>query len=193
MISQLRGRLLEKTPEEVVVEAAGVGYAVQPTLSCFEKLPAVGEEVSVFVHFQVREDAHQLFAFAQRRERDMFRELIRVSGIGAKTALAVLSGLSVDDLAYDIDHQLSARLVKIPGIGRKTAERLLLELKDRGAVFGAGGSGAGAVAAGNGAEAVAALVGLGYSSAQAQRVVSALDANLELPALIKLALRQLAV
>jgi holliday junction DNA helicase RuvA len=131
MIGRLHGRLLEKNPPSLLVDVGGVGYEVDVPMSTLYALPSVGETVTLLTHLVVREDAQQLYGFAAGAERHAFRELIRISGIGARTALAVLSGLSVNELAQAITLQESARLTRIPGIGKKTAERLLLELKGR--------------------------------------------------------------
>lgn len=131
MIGRLSGTLLEKNPPQILVDVQGVGYEVDVPMSTFYHLPALGEGVRLFTHLAIREDGHFLYGFATEDERVAFRQLIKVSGIGARTALAVLSGLSVGDLAQAILLQESARLIRIPGIGKKTAERLLLELKDK--------------------------------------------------------------
>lgn len=131
MIGRLTGILIEKNPPQVLIEAQGVGYEVDVPMSTFYNLPAIGEPTTLLTHFAVREDGHFLYGFASEAERFAFRQLIRISGVGARTALAVLSGLSVGDLAQAVAHQESGRLVKVPGIGKKTAERLLLELKGK--------------------------------------------------------------
>jgi Holliday junction DNA helicase RuvA len=131
MIGKITGTLIEKHPPQILVDVGGVGYEVDVSMATFYNLPAVGEKVSLYTHLAIREDAHLLFGFGAETERRAFRELIKVSGIGAKTALAVLSGLSVDDLASAVAAQETGRLVKTPGIGKKTAERLLLELKGK--------------------------------------------------------------
>ena len=131
MIGRLTGTLLEKNPPQVLIDAQGVGYEVDVPMSTFYNLPAVGEKVILLTHFAVREDGHFLYGFASEAERFAFRQLIRIAGVGARTALAVLSGLSVTDLAQDVAQQESGRLVKVPGIGKKTAERLLLELRGK--------------------------------------------------------------
>lgn len=131
MIGRLEGRLLEKNPPQVLVDAAGVGYEVDVPMSTFYNLPDIGANVALFTHLVVREDAHLLFGFATEAERKVFRQLLKVSGVGARTALAVLSGLSVGDLAQSVTMQDAGRLTKVPGIGKKTAERLLLELKGK--------------------------------------------------------------
>jgi Holliday junction DNA helicase RuvA len=131
MIGRLSGILLEKTPPQVVIDVHGVGYEVDVPMSTFYNLPAIGEKISLLTHFVVREDGQFLYGFASEAERFAFRQLIRISGVGARMALAVLSGLSVNDLVQAIARQEVGRLIKVPGIGRKTAERLLLELKGK--------------------------------------------------------------
>jgi len=131
MIGRLTGILLEKNPPQLVVDVQGIGYEVDVPMSTFYNLPANGEKVSLLTHFVVREDGHFLYGFSSAAERFAFRHLIKISGIGARMALAVLSGLSVDDLAQAVARQEVGRLIKIPGIGKKTAERLLLELKGK--------------------------------------------------------------
>jgi len=131
MIGRLTGILLEKNPPQVVIDVHGVGYEVDVPMSTFYNLPATGEKVMLLTHFVVREDGQFLYGFASESERFAFRQLVKISGIGARMALAVLSGLSVNDLAQAIARQEVGRLVKVPGIGKKTAERLLLELKGK--------------------------------------------------------------
>ena len=131
MIGRLTGTLLEKTPPQVVIDVHGVGYEVDVPMSTFYNLPAIGEKVCLLTHFVVREDGQFLYGFASEAERFAFRQLIKISGIGARMALAVLSGLSVNDLVQAIARQEIGRLIKVPGIGRKTAERLLLELRGK--------------------------------------------------------------
>ena len=131
MIGRIEGRLLEKNPPAILVDANGVGYEIDVPMSTFYQLPAIAERVTLLTHLIVREDAHQLYGFSTHGERAAFRELIKISGVGARTALAVLSGLSVAELAQTITLQESGRLTRVPGIGKKTAERLLLELKGK--------------------------------------------------------------
>ena len=131
MIGRLTGTLAEKTPPQVLVDVAGVGYELDVPMSTFYNLPATGERVALYTHLVVREDAHLLFGFGSEQERRAFRQLLKISGVGARTALSVLSGLSVAELAQAVTMQDTGRLTKIPGIGKKTAERLLLELKDK--------------------------------------------------------------
>ena len=131
MIGRLTGVLLEKNPPQVVIDVQGIGYEVDVPMSTFYNLPATGEKVTLLTHFVVREDGHFLYGFGSQSERFAFRQLVKISGIGARMALAVLSGLSVCDLAQTIARQEVGRLIKVPGIGKKTAERLLLELKGK--------------------------------------------------------------
>jgi Holliday junction DNA helicase RuvA len=131
MIGRLSGLLLEKNPPQILLDVQGVAYEVDVPMSTFYNLPATGERVTLFTHLQVREDAHLLYGFGTDNERRAFRQLLKISGVGARTALSVLSGLSVAELAQAVTLQESGRLTKIPGIGKKTAERLLLELKDK--------------------------------------------------------------
>ena len=191
MIGRLTGTLLEKSPPQVLVDCHGVGYEVDVPMSTFYNLPALGEPVSLLTHLAVREDAHQLFGFASEQERTAFRQLIRISGVGARTALSILSGLSVADLAQAITLQESARLVKVPGIGKKTAERLLLELKGKlGAELpSASGSGAQTYTQ---RDIEQALLALGYSEKEAQAALKGLPADVTVSDGIKQALKALA-
>ena len=131
MIGRLTGTLLEKHPPQVLLDVQGVGYEIDVPMSTFYELPALGAQLTLHTHLVIREDLHLLFGFATESERQTFRQLIKISGIGARTALALLSGLSVSDLHRAVSMQDSARLIKVPGIGKKTAERLLLELRDK--------------------------------------------------------------
>jgi len=131
MIGRIQGVLVEKNPPQIVVDCQGVGYEVEVPMSTFYNLPATGERVALLTHLAVREDAHLLYGFGTEAERRAFRQLLKISGVGARTALAVLSGMSVGELAEAVTLQESGRLTRIPGIGKKTAERLLLELKDK--------------------------------------------------------------
>jgi Holliday junction DNA helicase RuvA len=165
LIGRLSGRLIAKHPPQIVVDVHGVGYEIDVPMSTFYQLPAAGAEVVLLTHMMVREDAHQLYGFATEQERAVFRQLLRISGVGARTALAVLSGMSVADLHRAVSEQDGARLTKVPGIGKKTAERLLLELRDKldlkvtmTAAPGTGGSGN---------DIVNALLALGYNDKEA--------------------------
>ncbi|MCA3178339.1 MAG: Holliday junction branch migration protein RuvA [Burkholderiaceae bacterium] len=166
MIGRLSGTLLSKAPPQVLVDVHGVGYEVDVPMSTFYDLPSTGEKVALLTHFVVREDAQLLYGFLTEGERAAFRALIRISGVGPRTALSVLSGLSVADLAQAVTLQEAGRLVKVPGIGKKTAERLLLELKDKlGPQLPAAG---GAPApADHAADVLRALLSLGYSEREA--------------------------
>jgi Holliday junction DNA helicase RuvA len=164
MIGRLSGILLDKNHLQLIVDCQGVGYEVSVPMSTFYQLPSVGEKVVLLTHFVVREDAQLLFGFGTAQERELFRELIKISGVGARTALALLSGMSVADLAQAVTLQESGRLTKIPGIGKKTAERLLLELKGKlGPDLGSGG----AVAQDSNSDILNALLALGYSDKEA--------------------------
>ena len=189
MLARLTGTLAEKSPPQVLVDVAGVGYEVDVPMSTFYNLPEPGERVTLLTHFVVREDAQQLFGFLTARERLGFRELLRISGVGPRTALAVLSGLSVDELAQAVARQETARLVKVPGIGKKTAERLLLELKGRlGPELQAAAPVPGDAAQ---ADITQALLALGYNEREAAAALKALPAGVAVAEGIRLALRAL--
>lgn len=188
MIGCLQGTLAGKSPPQVLLDVNGVGYELDVPMSTFFNLPAIGERVLLLTHLAVREDAHILFGFLTPAERQTFRELIRISGVGPRTALAILSGLSVDDLCRAVQQRDGARLTKVPGIGKKTAERLLLELEGRLGVQ------AGAVAAparGAAADIEQALLALGYSEREASAVLKTLPADVNVSDGIKLALKTL--
>ncbi|NDH51780.1 MAG: Holliday junction branch migration protein RuvA [Betaproteobacteria bacterium] len=188
MIGKLTGTLGDKNPPQVLVECSGVGYEVQVPMSTFYNLPSLGDKVSLLTHFVVREDAQILYGFETSSEREAFRQLIKISGVGPRTALAILSGMSVAELAQAITLQESGRLVKVPGIGKKTAERLLLELKGKlGADIGATRS----VANDAQADILQALVALGYSDKEAALSLKALPAGVGVSEGIKLALKAL--
>ena len=186
MIGRLTGKLVVKQPPQLLVDVGGVAYEVDVPMSTFYGLPASGEPVSLFTHLVVREDAHTLYGFATLEERSAFRQLIRISGIGARTALSVLSGLSVGDLAQAVALQDAAPLVRVPGIGKKTAERLLLELKGRLAEPAAGASGQ------QPSDVVNALVALGYSDKEALAAVKGLPSGMPVADAIRAALKALA-
>ena len=191
MIGKLTGTLLEKNPPQLLIDCHGVGYEVDVPMSTFYNLPAVGEVVGLLTHFVVREDAQILYGFGTAREREAFRQLIRISGVGPRTALSVLSGMGVDDLAQAVSAQDSARIVKVPGIGKKTAERLLLELKGKmGADLGArGGMAAGSDVA---SDIQQALMALGYNEKDAATAQKSLPPDVGVSEGIKLALKALA-
>jgi holliday junction DNA helicase RuvA len=174
MIGAVRGRLASKTPPQLTVDVGGLGYELEAPMSTFYRLPAVGEEVRLLTHLVVREDAHVLYAFATEEERRLFRSLIRVSGVGPKIALALLSGISVAAFAQCVVNEDIAALTRIPGVGRKTAERLIVEMRDRlAAPPPAAGAPAGPAAASPEGEAYDALVALGYRPAEATRLLQA--------------------
>lgn len=181
MIGFLRGKLAAKHPPQLLVEVQGVGYEVEAPMSTFYGLPGLGVEVHLYTHLVVREDAHVLFGFGTERERGLFRELIKVSGVGPRIALAILSGVTVDEFHRCVEGQDVAALVRVPGIGRKTAERLVIEMRDRleglaGAAFVPGSLPAG-VPVGAQAEAYAALVALGYKPPEVTRLLQKVDAS----------------
>jgi Holliday junction DNA helicase RuvA len=190
MIGKLTGTLSDKNPPQVLVDCNGVGYEVDVPMSTFYNLPAVGERVSLLTHFVVREDAQILFGFGSAGEREAFRQLIKISGVGPRTALSVLSGMSVAEIGQAVTAQDAGRLVKVPGIGKKTAERLLLELKGK---FGPD-LGTGATAAGHDekTDILQALVALGYSDKEAAASLKALPAGVGVSEGIKQALKALA-
>ncbi len=191
MIGRLRGRLLELQPPQLLVDVAGVAYELEAPMSTIYLLPAQGEEVVLHTHFVVREDAQLLYGFVSREERELFRELIRISGVGGKMALAVLSTLNSADLVAVIDNGDVDQLVRVPGIGKKTADRMLLELRGRISRFdGLGASGPGRTAPAAG-EAEDALQALGYSAAEARRLIKGLDpAQLSTQDMIRAALQK---
>ncbi|HEY6135170.1 MAG TPA: Holliday junction branch migration protein RuvA [Rubrivivax sp.] len=189
MIGRITGTLAEKSPPLVLVDVGGVGYEVDVPMSTFYNLPALGERVTLLTHFVVREDAQLLYGFLTAPERATFRLLVKISGVGPRTGLSILSGLSVAELASAVTQQDGARLVKVPGIGKKTAERLLLELKGKlGADLGAPASAAADEAQ---ADIVQALVALGYNEREANSALKALPADVGVSDGIKLALKAL--
>ncbi len=194
MIGRLRGRIVEKRPPFLVVDVGGVGYELEAPMSTFYRLPAVEAEVMLHTHLAVREDAHSLYGFWSERERRLFRDLIKVNGVGARIALAILSGIDADEFAACIDGGDTARLTRVPGIGKKTAERLIVEMRGRIETAGDGISRAAVPALADPiADAIAGLVALGYKPAEASRYVNALDtAGQTSEALIRAALRALA-
>jgi Holliday junction DNA helicase RuvA len=192
MIGRLSGVLREKNPPQVLIDVAGVGYEIDVPMSTFYSLPRVGDPVTLHTHLAIREDAHLLYGFATERERHAFRALIRISGVGAKTALALLSGMDVDGLTEAVVLQETARLTRVPGIGKKTAERLLLELKGRlgDALPGApGGSTPGERSDAN--DVLNALLALGYSDKEAMFAVKQVPAGTAVGEGIRIALKLL--
>ena len=185
MIGFLRGRLAAKQPPQLLIDVGGVGYEVEAPMSTFYDLPALGAEVSLFTHLVVREDAHILFAFGTERERRLFRELLKVSNVGPKLALALLSGMSVDAFMLCIEADDTDTLVRIPGVGRKTAERLVIEMRDRiknlGGVVGTSATTGKPLETNGGAqaEAFSALIALGYKPAEVTRLLRSVDASVQ--------------
>jgi len=190
MIGRIAGTLIEKNPPHLLVDCHGVGYEIDVPMSTFYNLPATGEKVVLLIQQIVREDAHLLYGFGTAAERETFRQLIKISGIGARIALAVLSGMSVAELAQAVTLQEAGRLTRIPGIGKKTAERLLLELKgklgaDLGAVPG------GPAVSDDAADVLNALLALGYSDKEAALAIKQVPAGTGVSEGIKLALKAL--
>ena len=188
MIGKVTGKLIERHPPQVIVDVHGIGYEIDVPMSTFYQLPATGNDVTLYTHLVVREDAHLLYGFASEQERYVFRQLLKISGVGARTALSVLSGLSVADLYDAVSAQDSARLIKVPGIGKKTAERLLLELKDtldvtviKTAVAGGGYTG----------DILNALLALGYNDKEAAWAVKQLPGGMAVAEGIRQALKLL--
>jgi Holliday junction DNA helicase RuvA len=189
VIGRLSGRLVEKHPPQIIVDVGGVGYELDVPMSTFYQLPAAGEPVTLHTHQVVREDAHQLFGFATDEERRVFRQLLKISGVGARLALAVLSGLSVADLHAAVSAQDGSRLTRVPGVGKKTAERLLLELRDKldaVAVVSAAGTGDGQAG-----DITNALLALGYNEREAGWALKQLPAGLAVADGIRQALKLL--
>jgi len=175
MIGRISGVLAEKSPPRVMVDVQGVGYELDVPMNTFYNLPGLGEKVSLLTHFVVREDAQLLYGFLSAQERETFRELIKISGVGPRTALSILSGLSAQDLAQAVSQQEAGRLIKVPGIGKKTAERLLLELKGKLAPTLA--TPGWAVASDTQGDILQALIALGYSDKEAQAALKQLPAD----------------
>ena len=182
----MRGTLAEKQPPHLIIDINGLGYELEVPMTTLYRLPKVGETVTLHTHLVVREDAHLLYGFHEKRERELFRELIRLNGVGPKLALALMSGLEVDDLVRCVQAQDASALVKVPGVGKKTAERLLVELKDRfkawetvPSMFQLVSDGPAPLPSVSTAEAdaVSALISLGYKPQEASRAVAAVDAK----------------
>jgi holliday junction DNA helicase RuvA len=190
MIGRISGILLDKTPPLALIDCNGVGYECEVPMSTFYLLPQVGDKVTLLTHFVVREDAQLLFGFGTNQERLMFRQLLKVNGIGAKSALAILSGLSIDELIQVVSLQEAGLLTRVPGIGKKTAERLLLELKDKFTLDSAlsiKGSGIASISQ----DVLNALIALGYNERESLNAVKSLDINLTVNDGIKQALKYL--
>lgn len=191
MIGRLSGTLLEKNPPQVLLDVGGVGYEVNVPMSTFYNLPKIGEKVALLTQLIVREDAHLLYGFGTEAERATFKQLLKVSGVGPKVGLAVLSGMSVNDLAEAVATQESGRLVKVPGIGKKTAERLLLELKDKLKVDVRISVGGEAAKPSSAADILNALISLGYNDKEALYAIKGLPKDVTVSDGIRLALKLL--
>mgnify|MGYP003317806634 FL=1 len=187
MIGRIQGTLIESNPPQVLVDVHGIGYEVDVPMSTFYNLPGLGEKVTLLTHMVVREDAQLLYGFLTAPERDCFRQLLKVTGIGARTALAILSGMSVEMLVQAVAMQEVGILTKVPGIGKKTAERLILELKDKlgSAMISSGVT----VASSAVADVIKALVSLGYSEREATQAAKKLPEDIDLSEGIRLALQ----
>jgi holliday junction DNA helicase ruvA len=189
MIGRLHGKLLEKNPPQILIDVSGVGYEVDVPMSTFCNLPEVGGELMLYTHFVVREDAQLLYGFATLAERAVFRALIKISGVGPKIALALLSGITVDQLKDAVDRGETGLLTKVPGIGKKTAERLVLELK--GKLAGTGAATAAVPTSGARADVAAALIALGYSEREAAAATKKLPEDCTVNDGLRLALKSL--
>lgn len=189
MIGRLHGKLLEKNPPQILIDVSGVGYEVDVPMSTFCNLPEVGGELTLYTHFVVREDAELLYGFATLAERAVFRALIKISGVGPKIALALLSGITVDQLKDAVDRGETGLLTKVPGIGKKTAERLVLELKDK--LAGTGAATAAVPTSGARADVAAALIALGYSEREAAAATKKLPEDCTVNDGLRLALKSL--
>jgi Holliday junction DNA helicase RuvA len=192
MIASLRGRLTLKQAPAIIIECSGVGYEVQTPMSTFLELPPTGDELFLFTHMVIREDAQTLYGFGTEEERALFRMLLKISGVGAKMGLAVLSAMSVEGFRRCVEYEDSATLVKVPGIGRKTAERLIIEMRDRiDAPSAQSATTEVRVDAGAKSEAVDALISLGYKPREVQKLIGELDVDGKTAEdIIRLALRQ---
>ena len=201
MIGRLRGEMVYKRPPFLMVEVNGVGYELEAPMSTFYNLPDQGKSVLLFTHLAVRDDAHILYGFGSESERALFRTLLRISGVGAKMALAILSGMSVEEFSRCVQNDDAAALVRLPGIGKRTAERLIVEMRDRLDRLELGGGGAVALAPAPGApldtpvsDAVGALIALGYKPNDASRMVRTVDSEgLSSEAIIRTALKAMVV
>ncbi len=192
MINRLTGKLIEKNPPQIVLDVHGVGYELDVPMSTFYNLPALGESVTLLTHFAVREDGHYLYGFATPSERTGFRQLLKISGIGAKIALAVLSGLSVNELANAVARQDVAMLTRVPGIGKKTAERMMLELKDKlPTLDGVSVSNSPVTNFETSSDILNALLALGYNDKEATTAMKELPPDTSTSDGIRLALKRL--
>ena len=189
MIARLNGTLIEKSPPQVIVDCNGVGYEVEVPMSTFYNLPEIGNKIQLLIHFVVREDAQLLYGFGSEQEKSTFKQLLKVNGIGAKSALSILSGVSIDDLVEAVNRQEVGMLTRIPGIGKKTAERLLLELKDKFAVTGSVTTTSLPKSASY--DVLNALIALGYNEREAGTAVKLLPREVTVADGIKQALKSL--
>jgi len=196
MIGRLTGVLARSAPPSLLIDVNGVAYEIEAPMSTFYELPAVGERVTLYTHLVVREDAHLLYGFSRESARQLFRNLLKVNGVGPRVALAVLSGLSEPELLACLAHEDIGRLTKVPGIGRKTAERLVMELRDKVDLAASGSAGTARLPPGAAdpvQEAVSALIALGYRPSEASRAVSAVPgSDLKSEEIIRQALKGLA-
>ena len=193
MIGSLRGRLAHKQPPQIILECGGVGYEIETPMSTFLALPGIGSELFLHTHLVVREDAQTLFGFSTEEEKSLFRSLLKVSGVGAKMGLAILSGMSVTDFQRCVQYEDTAMLVKIPGVGKKTAERLIIEMRDRidSTSAESGSDKSRTTRADPRNEAFDALISLGYRTNEINRLLGRLDiAEKSAEDIIRLALRQ---
>ncbi len=180
MIGRLRGEIILKQPPFLMLDVNGVGYEIEAPMSTFYELPAVGEHIILFTHLMIRDDAHVLYAFYQEQERLLFRTLLKISGVGGKMALAILSGMNAGEFSLCIQNEDVTALVRIPGVGKKTAQRLIIEMKDKLVVTGstqAATASASAAQESPSSEAVSALVALGYRPVEANRLVKSVEAE----------------
>lgn len=198
MIGRLRGTLLEKNAPDVLIECGGVGYDLSVPMTCLYLLPAVGAEAILYTHLSVREDAQQLFGFSSKESRQLFRELIKVNGVGPKLAITIMSGIDADDFVRCVHQADSATLVRLPGVGKKTAERLIIEMRDRlkdwqaSAGASTASNSAGVSAANHQTEAEAALIALGYKPQEASKAIAKVASQAETSEeLIRLALKNM--
>lgn len=187
MIARLNGTLIEKSPPQVIVDCNGVGYEVEVPMSTFYNLPEIGNKIQLLIHFVVREDAQLLYGFGSEQEKSTFKQLLKVNGIGAKSALSILSGVSIDDLVEAVSRQEVGMLTRVPGIGKKTAERLLLELKDKFAVTGSTTTTTLPKSASY--DVLNALIALGYNEREASAAVKLLPKEVSVADGIKQALK----
>lgn len=190
MIARLNGILIEKTPPQVVIDCAGVGYEVEVPMSTFYNLPEIGAKVQLLTYMVVREDAQLLYGFGSEQEKSTFKQLLKVNGVGAKSALSILSGVSIEDLINAVNLQEVAMLTRIPGIGKKTAERLLLELKDKFSINGVNGVGIAQPKSAT-SDILNALLALGYNDKEALATIKLLPKDLSVSEGIRQSLKLL--